>query len=339
MDFTLSAAATVFHKGLAAVETARHIGGQHSPTSQLPPTTSPQCWKAVSEDRSLILPELPKGCRHHFITVEDRFSALVLTKDLYAKLKLFTTEFQRLQRLEKMYAAEIETCNKLMDECKEARARANERMDFMQRTLRQQGDKPEIWDNVQYFERDIDKAESEMRGLADDYDDYFEAGEDAFRAIQQVRLRTIQNQYELANLLHESFVNAGLIDTLEQWQADRRGLQPLDLRGLHWRANLERAPQYLQDHVDRVWDRHDRCVSPNDDNDHDEKEEGPRAGRKLVKAMDEFERCMWNRAIARDEFDHRRYLVDLAKENYGPLEPVGEDMQWYAQFPCFYVKS
>ena len=152
---------------------------------------------------------------------------------------------------------------------------------------------------------------------------YFQQGEIAFKAMQEVHERLTSKQYELSDMFCAMLEASNMFSPIERWVQDRRNLPTQDLRDIHWRTNFRADfPPAVKKHVEDDHRVHDYNIRRGNANI---TQIG--TGDELNKAMDNFEMCHWNRLVARDDFEDRKELIQAKQE--ADIQPVIWYQEWW----------
>lgn len=284
----------------------------------------PVCrWPPLLPSRLALPDQIPATCENNFVLVDGGVPAMLLTNTLFAKIQQFAEDFRRLQQLEKMYAVEIKTANDQIDLLTSDRAELRRRRDMLTKVLRDEEAKPIGQKTFGYTWSEVNRVNKDYDRGRDWSNKWFYKGEAAYKEMQAVRMKTLEKQYELANMICAMLNESNVLSATEQWTQDRRALHTPDLREIHLEANdMSRFPKVLKFVTEDMISRSD---SDRSDWSQGGSEALPSRQEKLQNAMNDFERCHWNRLVAKNEFAERRTNLTKIRQSQGRLLLVNED--------------
>ena len=120
--------------------------------------------------------------------------------------------------------------------------------------------------------------------------------------MHEYRAKALRNQHELCQFLHQ-MLEAGKFIPAETEQSiqDRRSFITRGLRMIHqFSVDMEKFP-FMRDHVGRDWQQeNNRAAAASQPSN----SEPVTVSTDLKAAIDDFERCHWNRRVAKDDFEY-----------------------------------
>lgn len=158
------------------------------------------------------------------------------------------------------------------------------------------------WDRVRKLDELIAKTKQVHTA-------YIQEGKRIGEELQEERKRTLAQYFELGHLLRKQLEESNLLPRPnDQMIADRRSFG-WHVKHMYKRTNLERYP-FVDEFVTKDWEKREQGARQAEN-------ATPTVSTSLASAINGYEVSHWNRMIARDDFEHRRELMDQRQRGAG----------------------